>query len=231
MSDCSSKSAALSARARACIGARNGAANGARIGATNGAIIGADTASRAAPSPLSGGDGARRRPRSIASAAKPVAIGAPNGAPKAGANGAAIGALPYDAELVIYRLEEAGSTLLALPMTGWSTRLRTSKLDVVQAALESYGWEKRPVRPPVPSAQRITRMDEALSWIPLIPRDRVVLRRIVGARALVSPTTERHLFSWRRLGTMMGADHKAVQRWHAQGIDLIVTALNRQAAA
>jgi hypothetical protein len=169
----------------------------------------------------------RCRPRSVAAAVKPAAIGAP----KPRAIGAGTGALPYDAELVIYRLEEAGSTLLALPMAGWSTRLRTSRLDVVQAALESYGWEKRPVRPPVPSAQRITRMDEALSWIPSIPRDRVVLRRIVGARALVSPTTERHLFSWRRLGSMLGADHKAVQRWHAQGIDLIVTALNRQAAA
>jgi hypothetical protein len=25
---------------------------------------------------------------------------------------------------------------------------------------------------------------------------------------------------------VLGADHKAVQRWHAQGIDLIVAALN-----
>ena len=33
-------------------------------------------------------------------------------------------ARPFDAELVIYRLEEAGATLLALPGTGWSTRLR-----------------------------------------------------------------------------------------------------------
>ncbi len=54
-----------------------------------------------------------------------------------------------------------------------------------------------------------------------------MLRRIVGARSLVHPITERHLFPWRRLGTAIGADHKAVQRWHAQGIDLIVVALNR----
>jgi hypothetical protein len=222
MNNCS-KRAALGA----CVGANDGADIGAGIGAVNGASIGAGTASRAAPSPLSGGDGARRRPRGGVAAAQRPAIGAPDGAAKPGGNGAGIGALPYDAELVIYRLEEAGSTLLALPMTGWSTRLRTSKLDVVQAALESYGWEKRPVRPPVPSAQRITRMDEALSWIPLIPRERVVLRRIVGARALVSPTTERHLFSWRRLGGVMGADHKAVQRWHRQGVDIILDTLNR----
>src|SRR5690242_3248513 len=139
MTDCSSNNAALSACARTCVGAHdsvvNGARNGAGIGTANGASIGAGTASRAAPSPLSGGDGARRRPRSAVAAVKPSAIGAPIGAPKAGAIGAGvgagIGALPHDAELVIYRLEEAGSTLLALPMTGWTTRLRTSQLDVV----------------------------------------------------------------------------------------------------
>jgi hypothetical protein len=38
--------------------------------------------------------------------------------------------------------------------------------------------------------------------------------------------TGRHLYSWRRLGTAIGADHKAVQRWHAQGIDMIVGILN-----
>lgn len=139
----------------------------------------------------------------------------------------AAGAPAIDADFVVYRLEEAGTTLLSLPGTGWSTRLRTSSLEIVRSALESYGWTEKQIRPPVPSAQRITRMDEALGWIALIPQDRYVLRRIVGARSLVSPTTERHLYPWRRLGTALGADHKAVQRWHAQGIDLIVAALNR----
>ena len=134
----------------------------------------------------------------------------------------------FDAELVIYRLEEAGTALLALPGTGWSTRLRGSSLDIVRAAIESYGWTAGRIRPPGPSAARITRMDEALSWIPLIPIDRYVLRRIVGARSLVHPITERHLYPWRRLGAALGADHKAVQRWHAQGIDLIVAALSRR---
>ena len=130
-----------------------------------------------------------------------------------------------DNAFVTYRLEEAGATLLALPASGHSTRLRVSQLDVVHTALEAYGWDKGRLRPPVPSAARITRMDEALAWIPLIPRDRYVLRRIVGARCLVSPVTERHIYSWRRLGGLLGADHKAVQRWHAQGIDMVLAAL------
>src|SRR4051812_43631540 len=30
-----------------------------------------------------------------------------------------------------------------------------------------------------------------------------------------------HLYSWRRLGTAIGADHRAVQRWHADEIRCI----------
>ncbi|HUB48802.1 MAG TPA: DUF6362 family protein [Acetobacteraceae bacterium] len=133
---------------------------------------------------------------------------------------------PLDAQYVIYRLEEAGATLLALPGTGWTTKLRTSSLEIVRTALESYGWSATRIRPAVPSAEKISRMDEAMGWISIIPLDRYVLRRIVGARSLVHPVTERHLFPWRRLGAALGADHKAVQRWHGQAIDMIVAALN-----
>jgi hypothetical protein len=71
-------------------------------------------------------------------------------------------------------------------------------------------------------------MDEALGWISMIPQERYVLRRVVGARSLVHPLTDRYLFSWRRLGLMVGADHKAVQRWYNVGIDMIVSAVNDQ---
>lgn len=134
---------------------------------------------------------------------------------------------PVDADYVIYRLEEAGATLLALPGTGWSTRLRSSSIEIVRTALEAYGWEAARIRPSVPSADRIDRMDEAMEWISLIPDNRYVLRRVVGARSLVHPLTDRHLYSWRRLGVAIGADHKAVQRWHAEGIGMIVAALHQ----
>lgn len=133
---------------------------------------------------------------------------------------------PIDADYVNYRLEEAGATLLALPGTGWSTRMRSSSIEIVRTALEAYGWETARIRPSVPSAEKIDRMDEALGWILLIPVDRYVLRRVVGARSLVHPVTDRHLYTWRRLGGALGADHKAVQRWHAQGIAMIVAALS-----
>ena len=133
---------------------------------------------------------------------------------------------PLDAATVIARLEEAGRTLLALPSGGYSTRLRSFNLEVVRNAMEAYGWDTGRLRPGIPPAATISRMDVALQWITLIPQDRYVLRRIVGARSLVHPLTDRHMFPWRRLGSVMGADHKAVQRWHFQGIALIVASLN-----
>ncbi len=134
----------------------------------------------------------------------------------------------YDARLVLARLEEAGRILLALPPGGYSTGFRLNTATLMRRMIEAGEAEAEParLRPPVPSAAGITRMDEALGWVALIPKDRSVLRRIVGARALINPMTDRHLYPWRRLGTMLGADHKAVQRWHAQGVDIIVAALN-----
>jgi hypothetical protein len=135
-----------------------------------------------------------------------------------------------DATWVISRLEEAGRTLMCLPNTGPSPRLRSSSLEVLRAAceLEEASLGKR-LRLPIPSAARIGAMDEALGWLGLIPNDRYVLRRIVGARSLVDPRTDRHLFSWRRLGGLLSADHRAVQRWHGEGIGWILIGLSRTA--
>ena len=131
-----------------------------------------------------------------------------------------------DAEYVLHRLNEAGTVLLSLPDTGYSTRLRGGGLEWVRDAAAGYGLGQARIRPPVPLAAAIDRMDAAWVWLGLIPADRFVLRRVVGARSLVSPMTGRHVLSWRRIGDAVGADHKAVQRWHAQGVDMIVAGLN-----
>jgi hypothetical protein len=132
------------------------------------------------------------------------------------------------ADTVIGRLEEAGRTLLALPNTGPSTRLVQGGLEWVRDATEHYSAARTKIRPPIPDAAQISRMDQAMRWLQFIPNDKYVLRRVVGARSLVNPMTGRHLYSWRRLGAAVGADHKAVQRWHGQGIDLIVAGLRVQ---
>jgi hypothetical protein len=127
--------------------------------------------------------------------------------------------------LIVARLEEAGATLLALPPSGWSTGMGTGWPDVVHDAVEAYGWTGAETRPARPQAEAISRMDEAMAWLGAIPSDRFTLRRVVGARALVSPRTQNHIFSWRKLGDVLRADYRVVQAWHAQGIDLIASAM------
>lgn len=144
-----------------------------------------------------------------------------------GAGGPDSGCLSADE--IVMRLEDAGATLLALPGTGYSTRMRHMQFDIVHTALEAYGWAAEPVRAAAPDAAAISAMDEAFRWLGLIPQPKYVLRRILGARALVHPLTRRHLFPWRRLGAVLGADHKSVQRWHSEGVSLLAQALRRQA--
>jgi hypothetical protein len=134
-------------------------------------------------------------------------------------------AQPLAAQDIAARLEDAGRTLLALPHSGYTTTLRTTRLDVVAAA-EAYRSEaSTQLRPPMPSATAITRMDEAYTWLLLIPQDRYVLRRILGARSLVHPLTDKHLHPWRRLGTLLGADPRAVRKWHEDGLAIIARGL------
>lgn len=135
-------------------------------------------------------------------------------------------ACSIDAELVIARLEAAGATLLAMRgKSPWPSTYRCALPEVLHEAVEAYGYTEAEIRPAVPDARAITRMDAAWRWLGLIPQHRFVLRRIVAVRALVSPTTGKHLVYWRRVGEIIGADYRAAQRWHAQGIGLIVTAL------
>ena len=128
---------------------------------------------------------------------------------------------------ILRSLEEAGATLLAMPAKGYTTQMRQMRFDIVHTALEAYGWEAPALRAPVPSAAEISRMDEVFSWLALVPEQSFLVRRILGARALVHPLTGRHLFPWRRLAKLLGADHKSVQRWHANGIKMLWERLNQ----
>jgi hypothetical protein len=134
-------------------------------------------------------------------------------------------AVPASPERVIDELEEAGATLLSLSDANWPDKLRTGPLEVVRTALEHHRWSAVRPRLVEPTVTQLARMEEVLNWISLIPLDRYVLRRVVGARCLVHPVTGRHLYSWRGLGTALGADHRAIQRRHALGIGIITKAL------
>ena len=132
-------------------------------------------------------------------------------------------------EQVAVYLEDAGKCLMSMPMSGHTTRARISKLPfVVPGGLEAFSVGDGRLRLPQPRPETIDRMDEVLAWISLIPQDKVILRRIVGARALLSPVTGRNIYSWRRLGDLLDVDHKTIQRWRKDGLAIIARELNRQ---
>ena len=134
-----------------------------------------------------------------------------------------------DPAFVVAHLECAGKTLLALPHSGFSTLLKTSSLNSEMAAVSACGWfSGSAAKCPRPTSRAIDAMDNTMMWLWYIPQDMTVLRRCVGARSLVNPITDKHIYSWRRLGDFMGVDHKTAKRWHADGVRYIVNALNCQ---
>ncbi|MDE8344823.1 MAG: DUF6362 family protein [Acidocella sp.] len=129
-----------------------------------------------------------------------------------------------DATTLVTRLERAGATMMAMPGQGHSPRLRQMRFDVVHSEAE-LAESAGPVRVARPSAAQIRDMDLVFGWLALMPAEKYLLRRVIGARALVHPLTGRHIYSWRRLAKLVGTDHKTVQRWHEQGIRLLLDLL------
>ncbi|HVE20640.1 MAG TPA: DUF6362 family protein [Acidocella sp.] len=128
--------------------------------------------------------------------------------------------------LIIERLEDAGRTLIAMKDTGYRPGLAQRQHDVVHDIWDAYNWTIPPeLRLPRPGIEEIKRMDEAYGWMKFIPSGQVTMRRIVQARSLRHPLSDRYLFSWRRLADVLRLDHKAVQRVHANGIRNILKGL------
>jgi hypothetical protein len=120
---------------------------------------------------------------------------------------------------LIATLEEAGRTLLALPVRGTRpSEYGNGWPDVVHEAIAAYGWATERCRAAYPTAQQIARMDEVYNWIGLIPESKRLLRRIVLLRSLVHPVTDRHIFSWRKIATKLGHDDKTTKGWHESAI-------------
>ena len=94
---------------------------------------------------------------------------------------------PWTAEMVLDRLDRAGATLIALPHTGYSTRLSQSSLPIVRDFADLVGAMPDRRRMMVPTPRMVSEMEEALGWVQLIPADKAVLRRIVGSRSLCRP--------------------------------------------
>ncbi len=85
-------------------------------------------------------------------------------------------------------------------------------------------------RPVTSDAARISRMEEAFGRPAFIPPRRATLRRRARYPTLANPLNDCNIFSWQRTAKRLGTDLRAVQRWHAQEIEVIVAGLRSRAA-
>ncbi len=75
----------------------------------------------------------------------------------------------------------------------------------------------------MPGPRDVSLMDEALSWVLLIPNQ--TKRRVVSLRSQYHPLRERHVMSWRACGTSLRISDKSAQRWHAEALAFLEMAL------
>lgn len=140
------------------------------------------------------------------------------------------------ADELIDRLEQAGKTLIAWRTRGlfpashrsaWPEH-RQELVDIYGAIIGSENPEEaareiadqRLKARVQPTAAQLQDMDRCLDMVMLV--DAGVRRRIVFARMLVDPITDRHIASWRKLGRVTGLHKDTVQRYHNDGIEQIL---------
>ena len=137
----------------------------------------------------------------------------------------------YTSEIVETRLYEAGRSLVALRVSGLRpATYRSGMPDFQREVVESYNVASADYRVSPPTAREIDAMDQALTWIQLLPgsnTDEMRVRKLVGARILCSPKTDRPFYSWRQLGKEIGASHTTAKTLFLDAVSTITRALNR----
>ncbi|MGI9386097.1 MAG: hypothetical protein ACR2OX_01575 [Methyloligellaceae bacterium] len=138
------------------------------------------------------------------------------------------------------RFEDAGRTLMALPMhrgalpmderARWPEVMRGAEdafVALVGAAAEvkqDFESDRHEVRVS-PSVRAVSRMDEVLDWLWYFKDPRK--RRLCIARALIHPVSGRHVVSFRKLGRIFGLHHDTIRVWHDRALSEIAQALTR----
>ncbi len=136
---------------------------------------------------------------------------------------------------VIRRLEDAGKTLMMLPMPadGMPAGERAVWPDVeqrfwdvaghaeegsIEERLTALAMQRNVTRLGASSAA-IGRLDEVLSWLLAIDK---LHRKVVFARMMTHPVSERPKFSWGQITVSLGSNSSNVRRWHAAGLQAIL---------
>src|SRR5215467_6305488 len=115
-------------------------------------------------------------------------------------------------------LEWAGARLIAMP----EPRIRPADPHVIwpeynQDQREVTDFRGRlPIRAAAPAKHEVAMVDKIL----LLPNiiDKPFIRRVVHVRSLVHPINYRHLYSWKRISTLLHTSPYHVKTWHAEGL-------------
>ena len=146
----------------------------------------------------------------------------------------------WTVEEVGRRLEEAGRTLMSLPLprgalpkderSRWPDAVRGYE-DAFAALIgaspdvkQDFSDGHNRIRD-VPTARSVGRMEEALDWLWCFDDPRK--RRLCLARALIHPVSGRHVASYRKLGRIFGLHHETVRVWHDKALAEIAVFLTR----
>ena len=119
---------------------------------------------------------------------------------------------------------------MALRVGGcWPAGFRSGMPEFLRE-LEDMKYAETGFAVPVPAPAKVSSMDRAFTWIRLLPaktETEIMLRKLVWARCLVSPRTDRPIYSWKRLGEVIGcSENTAKTRW-IDAVARITAALNR----
>ncbi|WP_203414639.1 hypothetical protein [Entomobacter blattae] len=99
------------------------------------------------------------------------------------------------------------------PCQAWHQLARYfTRPDILQDVCSGLTLDASLIKRPIPPPHAIDCMDEAFSWVQLIsapPKSShggAVRRRLVLLRSFVNVRSGRHIFSWSRLGRILGAN-------------------------
>lgn len=147
----------------------------------------------------------------------------------------------WTVEEVGQRLEDAGRTLMSLPMprgslpkdarSRWPDAVRgyedafAALIGASPEVKQDFADSHNRVRT-VPSARSVGQMEEALDWLWRLDDPRK--RRLCLARSLIHPLNGRHLASYRKLGRIFGLHHDTVRAWHDRALAELAVFLTRE---
>ena len=127
-------------------------------------------------------------------------------------------------------LEWAGATLLSMPISSPTPRgPRVAWPEFAQDARNAYGYTASTMRAPLPRSREIDLMDDILALISIVGDTKT--RRILHLRALVTPVSNRYVYSWVKLAVMFNSDRRAVAYIHTKGLREIATVLGQEKAS